>query len=121
MAAGDTQNDGSMCLTCHATGVGGNNPPDPSEGVSCEACHGAAADYVPKNIHGEIGNDPAKMQAAVALGLIDMRKMDVREQNCRGCHVADTSKRPCYVSSERPFDVHHDKEFRHWTDNIPPI
>src|SRR5271155_4310246 len=38
MAAGDTQNDGSMCLTCHATGVGGNNPPDPSEGVSCEAC-----------------------------------------------------------------------------------
>ncbi len=117
----DPQADGAMCLNCHATGAGGNNPPDPSEGVSCEACHGAAADYAPRDKHGEIGNDPAKMQAAAALGLIDMRKMDVREQNCRGCHVVDTSKRPCYRASEKPFDVHNDQKFKHWRDNIPPI
>lgn len=117
----DPQAEGSMCLGCHATGVGGSNPPDPSEAVSCEACHGAAADWAAKDKHGEIGDDPAKMQAAVALGLIDMRKMDVRENNCRGCHVKDTSKRPCYRSSEKPFDVHNAQQFRHWRDNIKPI
>src|SRR5215471_5802960 len=72
--ANDPQADGSMCLKCHATGVGGNNPPDPSEGVSCEACHGPAADWVPKDKHGAIGNDPSKMAAAVALGLIELRQ-----------------------------------------------
>src|SRR5579863_601943 len=48
----DPQAEGSMCLRCHATGVGGSNPPDPSEAVSCEACHGAAADWVAKEKHG---------------------------------------------------------------------
>jgi hypothetical protein len=117
----DAQADGSMCLKCHATGVGGNSPPDPSEGTTCEACHGPAADWVARDKHGEIGNDPKKMQAAVALGMLDVRKIDIREQNCRTCHVKDTSKRPCYVSTEKPFDVHNDKKFRHWRDNIPPI
>jgi len=121
VSVADPQADGSMCLSCHATGTGGNNPPDPSEGVSCEACHGPAADYVPRDKHGEIDNDPVKMQATVALGLIDMRLMDVREKNCRGCHVVDTSKRPCYRPSEKPFNVHNDQKFRHWRDNIPPI
>jgi hypothetical protein len=119
--SGGPQDDGSMCLKCHATGVGGNSPPDPSEGTSCEACHGPAADWVSRDAHGQIGNDPAKMQAAVALGLLDVRKMDIREANCRTCHVKDTSKRPCYVSTEKPFDVHNDQKFRHWRDNIPPI
>ena len=115
-----TQADGSMCLNCHATGVGGNSPPETSEGVSCEACHGAGGDYKPTPKHGAI-SDPAAMQAAVSLGLIDMRRMDVREKNCRGCHVVDTSKRPCYRPSEKPFNVHNDQKFRHWRDNIPPI
>ena len=117
----DPQAEGSMCLKCHATGTGGNSPPDSSEAVSCEACHGAAADYLPKDKHGEIADNAAKMQAAVALGLLDVRKIDIREQNCRGCHVKDTSKRPCYQTSEKPFDVHNDKKFKHWRDNVPAI
>ncbi len=117
----DPQASDSMCLKCHATGTGGNNPPDPSEAVSCEACHGPAADWVTKDKHGEIGDDASKMAAAVALGLIDVRKMDVREANCRQCHVKDTSLRPCYQSSEKPFDVNNDKKFKHWRDNIPAI
>lgn len=117
----DPQADGSMCLHCHATGVGGNNPPDPSEGVSCEACHGPAADWVAKEKHGEIDDSEAKMQAAVALGLIDVRKMDIRESNCRNCHVRDVSQRPCYRSSENPFNVNNDKKFKHWVDPVPPL
>jgi hypothetical protein len=114
----DPQAEGSMCLKCHATGTGAEGAPDPSEGVSCEACHGAAADWVKKSVHGEIGNDPAKMATAVAAGMLDVRKMDVREKNCKGCHITD---RPCYRPSEKPFDVHNDKKFKHWRENIPVI
>jgi hypothetical protein len=117
----DPQAADSMCLKCHATGTGGTNPPDPSEAVSCEACHGPAADWVAKDKHGEIGNDGGKMAAAVALGMLDLRKPDVRENNCRTCHVKDTSLRPCYRSSEKAFDVHRDQQFKHWRDNIPVI
>lgn len=117
--AGGPQDDGSMCLKCHATGVGSANPPDPSEGTTCEACHGPAADWVSADAHGHINDDPAKMQAAVALGMINVRDMTIREANCRTCHVKDTSLRPCYVSTEAPFSVHNDKKFRHWREKIP--
>src|SRR5271169_4530694 len=80
----DPSAEGSMCLKCHATGAGQDGALDPTEGVSCEACHGAAADYVKKTVHGEINDDAAKMKVAVAAGMLDLRKMDVREANCKG-------------------------------------
>lgn len=114
----DPTAEGSMCLKCHATGAGMEGAPDPSEGVSCEACHGAAADWVKKSVHGEINDDAAKMQVAVAAGMLDVRKMDIREKNCRGCHVTE---RPCLKPGEKAFDIHNDKKFRHWRDTIPVI
>ena len=114
----DPAAEGSMCLKCHVTGAGQEGAPDTAEGVSCEACHGAAADWQKKSVHGEIGNDAAKMQVAVAAGMLDLRKMDVREKNCKTCHVTE---RPCYRPSEKPFDVHNDEKFRHWRNNVPPI
>jgi hypothetical protein len=114
----DPQADGSMCLKCHATGAGSANPPDPSEGVSCEACHGPAADWKGKSQHGEIDDSAEKMQAAVALGLINLRRIDMREQNCRTCHV---DHRPCYRASDPKFSVNNDLRFKHWRDNIPPL
>jgi Cytochrome c554 and c-prime len=114
----DAAAEGSMCLKCHATGTGSEGAPDPSEGVSCEACHGAAADWVKKSVHGEITDDAPKMQVATAAGLLDVRKMDIREKNCRGCHVTD---RPCLKPGEKAFDVKNDSKFRHWRNNIPVI
>lgn len=114
----DGQADGAMCLKCHTTGAGSDSAPDPTEGVSCEACHGAASDWVKKNVHGEIGNDPAKMAVAVAAGMLDLRKMAVRQSNCENCHII---KRPCYRPSEAPFSVHLDRKFKHWQDNIPVL
>ncbi len=108
----------SMCLKCHATGAGTDSALDPSEGVSCEACHGAAADYVKKSIHGEINDDPAKMQIAVAAGLLDVRKMDIRETNCKNCH---TMERPCVKPGEKPFGINSEKKIQHWRATIPVI
>ena len=106
----DVAAEGSMCLKCHATGAGKEGAPDPSEGVSCEACHGAAADWVKKSVHGEINDDASKMQVAIEAGLLDVRKTDLREKNCRGCHVTD---RPCLKPGEKAFDVKNDTKFRH--------
>jgi hypothetical protein len=114
----DPTAEGSMCLTCHATGAGKEGALDPSEGVSCEACHGAAADYVKKTVHGEINDDPAKMKVAVAAGMLDLRKMDVREANCKECH---TTQRPCLKPGEKAFDVNNDKKFHHWRAAVPVI
>ncbi len=114
----DPTAEGSMCLKCHATGAGTDSALDPSEGVSCEACHGAAADYVKKTVHGEINDDPAKMQVAVAAGMLDVRKMDVRENNCKTCH---TTKRPCLKPDDKPFNVKNDKKFHHWRATVPVI
>jgi hypothetical protein len=114
----DPTSSDSMCLKCHATGAGTDSAVDPSEGVSCEACHGAAADYVKKSVHGEIGDDAAKMQTAVAAGLLDVRKMDVRENNCKECH---TTQRPCVKPGEKPFDIKSEKKIQHWRANVPVI
>jgi hypothetical protein len=114
----DPTADGSMCLKCHATGAGQDGAPDISEGVSCEACHGAAADYVKKSVHGEISDDAAKMKVAVAAGMLDVRKEDVRAENCKSCH---TTQRPCLKPGEKAFDVNNDKKFHHWRANVPVI
>jgi cytochrome c554/c'-like protein len=114
----DPTAEGSMCLKCHATGAGQEGAPDASEGISCEACHGAAADYVKKNVHGEIADDAGKMKLAVAAGLLDVRKPDVREANCKGCH---TTQRPCLKPGEKAFDIHNDKKLHHWRASVPVI
>jgi len=119
IAATDTQTS-SKCLSCHATGASSDSPPSSDQGVSCEACHGPGADYRPQDKHGAI-TDAASMQAAVALGLIDMRDPAAREKNCRGCHLVNAKDRPCYISTEPPFDMHNDKKFQHWRNNVPVL
>jgi hypothetical protein len=106
------------CLKCHATGAGSDSALDPGEGVSCEACHGAAADYVKKTVHGVINDQAAQMQVAVAAGLLDVRKTDIREANCKNCH---TTERPCVKPGEKPFDLNSEKKIQHWRASIPVI
>jgi hypothetical protein len=93
------------CLKCHTTGYG-NEPKwfDKEftlvEGVSCETCHGAGYDYLPKAVHGK---DRAK---AIAKGLVIPT-----EGTCRNCHNEES---PTW--KEHGFNY---KEFRkkimHWT------
>jgi len=68
------------CLVCHTTGfnAGGYVPGAPTaaefEGVQCESCHGAGADF--KLTHGK---DPA---GAAKLGLVSKPN----EATCKTCH-----------------------------------
>ena len=63
-----------VCLSCHATGVTAKDVL--LEGVQCEACHGAGADYKKKKVMED-------HDASVAAGLIV-----VDEKTCAKCHTA---------------------------------
>lgn len=75
------------CIACHA----GRSAPDPNWvdrfeqpailefGISCERCHGPAADHVAHRRAGSAGNDPIVNPAALAVPL--------RESVCNQCHL----------------------------------
>jgi YVTN family beta-propeller protein len=73
------------CLKCHAPGAGspGTKTFDPTEGVGCEACHGAGSEYMAEAVM----RDP---KSAAAKGL-----RPVTEKTCLGCHPS---------THEKPFD-----------------
>jgi len=68
------------CLVCHTT----KGSPTPNEGVSCEACHGAAEAY--KGPHEKEG-----YEASVKLGMADLKNKKPEEiaESCMQCHKAD--------------------------------
>ena len=78
----DPQKD-PQCLSCHVTGHGApaalHGPKyDPTEGVGCESCHGAGADYIKK----------ATMEGITA-GTIDAASVGLvipDAKTCQGCH-----------------------------------
>jgi hypothetical protein len=79
----DTPQEAAACLKCHVTGYGApaellGSKYDKTEGVTCEACHGAGGDYYKKKtmvgiITGEIDG------ASVGLVMPD-------EKTCTKCH-----------------------------------
>lgn len=78
--------ESEKCLVCHSTGYG-ENPElfaetfDKTEGVGCEACHGAGSDYMKMSVM----KDKAQ---SVAAGLLIPT-----EETCKKCH---NEKSPTY-------------------------
>lgn len=74
-----------QCLTCHAvlvpTGVRTDERFTIQDGVSCEACHGAAEKYLKP--HAESG---ASHKNNLEYGLRDLAAPEKRVQLCLGCH-----------------------------------
>jgi hypothetical protein len=74
------------CLKCHVTGGGAATNVEASfkkeEGVTCEACHGAASGF--KMIH----NKPENLEKAKAAGLMPGDKKDAKF--CEKCHNAES-------------------------------
>ena len=80
-----------LCLGCHAVHT---TPPQPmgdkfrlEDGVSCEACHGAAEEYLKS--HAITG---ASHSENVANGLTDLSNMGTRATLCLSCHFGTEEK-----------------------------
>ena len=78
--------EADVCLDCHATNVPAAARGERfqiDDGVSCEACHGAAKDWI--ETHDDRGVAHADN---VARGLVALDEPVVRAQLCTSCHVA---------------------------------
>jgi hypothetical protein len=93
----------ALCLNCHAPQ---NDPPfsgDNShgslsallDGVSCEACHGAASDWLGPHVRHDWAKKSPKEKAA--LGFRDTKNLWNRSKVCADCHVGEPGR-----------DVNHD-------------
>lgn len=72
-----------MCLGCHATPTGGSRGArfQTSDGVGCEACHGAASNWL--SSHYAVG---ASHAANVSRGMIPLDNPKARASVCLDCH-----------------------------------
>ncbi len=79
------------CLVCHALVAPAERRGrsfDLADGVSCETCHGPAAEWLgPHTTRGWTHS------RSVELGMRDTKDPIVRAQTCSGCHVGDASRR----------------------------
>ena len=67
------------CVVCHVVGV--RDEKTASDGVSCEACHGPAEQWLGSHIR------PNTHDASLKLGMIDTRNIEVRAKLCLSCHL----------------------------------
>jgi len=114
------------CLACHAL-----NPPqderarsfDPSEGVSCETCHGPASGWLGPHTERDWTHEKS-----LALGMYDVRDVASRTQKCLGCHLGTEDK---IVDHELIAAGHPLLQFelgsfsdvmpRHWNETATPL
>ncbi len=99
---GDPQKE-EACLKCHVTRVFLGNPAvnakgkyADTEGVGCEACHGAGSDYKKKKIMKD-------HDAAVANGMI----REKTEEHCTQCHNSDSPTYKEFDMEKRWAEIDH--------------
>ncbi len=116
------------CLTCHATDHDvelqgeGIMPvrPSISEGVGCEACHGAAEGWYDRHYQG-----PESIDVAIASrGMIPTKSLVDRARMCAKCHVGsdDRDMNHDLIAAGHPalyFDMaaYHEAYNKHWRDD----
>lgn len=90
-----------LCFTCHYTAQMVKEKPKPVSGVSCESCHGPAADWI--NVHNDYGADKTKetetvehremrLKSCVASGMLLPTNVYLVAQNCYSCHSVPNEK-----------------------------
>jgi hypothetical protein len=91
------------CLKCHVTGGGAATNVEAGfkkeEGVTCEACHGAASGY--KMIH----NKPENKEKAKAAGLVLNSKTDPKP--CEKCHNSESPTAKAFKMDEMWAKIAH--------------
>lgn len=112
------------CLACHSLAASGKMTAGLfGDGVSCEACHGPAEDWLAEHVTERWEGLTAEQKGR--RGMNDTGDLATRAQLCAGCHVgaAASDGRP-------PRDVNHDLiaaghprlnfEFTAYLQNMPP-
>jgi hypothetical protein len=75
------------CLGCHSTPAGPRGPQfQVSDGVGCEACHGAASGWIASH-YAMGGTHPAN----VAAGMVPLEQPQVRARVCLDCHFGSAA------------------------------
>lgn len=92
----------SDCLTCHFTMAMEDTKPRPISGISCESCHGAAADWI--DVHSDFGGKDVKAENETpehkvkryvdseAAGMIGPSNLYDLAANCYSCHTVPNEK-----------------------------
>ncbi len=81
----------SACLTCHYTVQTKAGIAEPIAGVSCESCHGAAADWI--NVHNDKKlSREERRSKSVAAGMIRPDNIYSVAANCFQCHLVPNEK-----------------------------
>ncbi len=110
-----------VCMDCHGTVVSGKEKREVGDGVGCESCHGAAADYLEPHQEGEpeLGLQRPGYQKALQLGMAKLRDAEVRAKVCTGCHYITE---PRLISAGHPSGREHDyiegmATIEHWPES----
>jgi hypothetical protein len=130
LAATETE----LCLKCHATGEGVLPSKDPAafgdrfylgDGVSCESCHGAAENWLPKHYQSDFRSLSAEEKEKA--GLRNLRHVARRAEACVQCHVGTPDKEVNHdlIAAGHPrlnfeFAGFHALYPKHWSRDVDP-
>lgn len=108
-AAGMERGD-KICMSCHGT-VDEASKTVREQGVSCESCHGAAADYLDPH---EKGGNPQR-------GMRALKRAADRAQTCSGCHHVSDER---LIAAGHPSGASYDaakssRAIKHWPGRKP--
>ncbi len=93
---------GNTCIDCHYTTRLEDDKLRVVSGVSCESCHGAAADWLP--LHNDYGGPTitkanesdahrdSRIEASVAAGMRNPRNLFLVARSCLQCHTVPNEK-----------------------------
>jgi hypothetical protein len=88
----------ASCLSCHAVNVDAGQAVEVTvlnvqeKGVSCEACHGPASNWVDDHWHPNKWRNKLTREQKTAKGLVDLRDVVTRAEVCLSCHVGNAQQ-----------------------------
>ena len=127
---GKPAHESPLCLDCHAPGpqeaARRGRDFDQSFGVGCEACHGAAGDWL--NPHTTAAWQARGWQAAdgefkAGLGMVATKVLATRAAMCATCHIGEPGREVNHdlIAAGHPrlafeFSSHHLRLPKHWRE-----
>ncbi len=115
------------CLSCHADWQASRAKPDDSmltEGVACEACHGASSRYINEHTNSK-WRAVSFHDRSADYGMLMLRDPKARAEVCLSCHIGDAEQgkvitHEMYAAGHPPLPGFELRNFgesmKHWSD-----